>query len=128
MTLTHPKSIQDPLIGLELIHALGSLYTTTTCRSSSRRVSGLRRHPRGSRREFYARSCIPTPMRRHCLSKPTWRPLCGERNYSLPFALCFYPNSRGALSGSSVHYGIRLHSGSTEALQSSDRSPSFGWT
>jgi len=28
--------------------------------------------------------------------KPTWRPPCGERNYSLPFALCFYSHSRGA--------------------------------
>ena len=25
--------------------------------------------------------------------KPTWRPLCAERNYSLPFALCFCPHS-----------------------------------
>jgi hypothetical protein len=24
--------------------------------------------------------------------KPTWRPLCGERDCSLPFALCFYPH------------------------------------
>jgi hypothetical protein len=36
-------------------------------------------------------------------------------------ALCFYPHFRGALFGGSVHYGIRLHSGSTEALQSSER-------
>ena len=44
------------LIGPELIHVLGSLCTTTTCRSRSRGVSGLRSHPRVSRRAFYARS------------------------------------------------------------------------
>ena len=38
---------------------------------------------------------------------------------SVPFALCFYPHFRGAHFGSSVHYGIRLDSGSTEALRSS---------
>ena len=59
-------------------------------------------------------------MRRHCLSRSTWRPLCGERNYSLPFALCFYPHSRGAHSfGGSVHDEIRLFG--LKALQSSER-------
>src|SRR5829696_4063732 len=48
------------LIGPGLIHVLGSLCSTTTCRTLSRGVSGLRRHPRGSRRAFYARSCIRT--------------------------------------------------------------------
>jgi hypothetical protein len=40
---------------------------------------------------------------------------------SVPFALCFYPRSLGELTlvGSSAHYGIRLDSGSTEALRSS---------
>jgi hypothetical protein len=39
----------------------------------------------------------------------------------VPFALCFYPRSLGELTlvGSSAHYGIRLDSGSTEALRSS---------
>jgi len=32
-----------------------------------------------------------TSMRRHILSRPTWRPLCGvNANCSQPFALCFY--------------------------------------
>ena len=26
--------------------------------------------------------------------KPTWRPLYGGRNCSVPFALCFYPHFR----------------------------------
>src|SRR5215208_7024800 len=43
-----------------LIHALGSLCTTTICRSRSRGVGGLRSHPRASGRAFYARSCIRT--------------------------------------------------------------------
>jgi hypothetical protein len=30
--------------------------------------------------------------------KPTWRPLCGVNATALPFALCFYSHSRGALS------------------------------
>ena len=27
------------------------------------------------------------------VKSPTWRALCGEGDYSLPFALCFYPHS-----------------------------------
>jgi hypothetical protein len=44
--------------------------------------------------------------------KPTWRPLCGGRNCSLPFALSFYSHSLGELTlvSSSVHHGIRLDS------------------
>ena len=56
MTLIHPTSIQYPLIGLELIHALGPLCTTT-CSSSSRGGSGLRRYSLASEWAFYARSC-----------------------------------------------------------------------
>jgi hypothetical protein len=59
----------------------------------------------------YATSCIRTSMRRHCLSRPTWR--------SLPVAecKCFLPCARYAsirtsseptLFGESVHYGIHL--------------------
>ena len=44
--------------------------------------------------EFYRQ--VPTSMRRHCLSRSTWRPLCGGNDYFLPFALCFYPHSPGA--------------------------------
>jgi hypothetical protein len=64
-----------------------------------------------------------TSMRRHCLSRSTWRPLCGERNCPVPFALCFYPHSRGAhtLLGGSVHMMRSIFSGATEALQSSER-------
>src|SRR5215212_7838690 len=46
------------LIGPELIHVLGSLCTTTTCRFRSRGVVGLRSHPHASQSEIYARSCI----------------------------------------------------------------------
>src|SRR5215207_7283370 len=46
--------------GPRLIHVLGSLCTTTICRSPSRGVNGLRSHPRGSQRAIYARSCIRT--------------------------------------------------------------------
>ena len=39
----------------------------------------------------YAGCWIRTSMRRHCLSRADVAdPLCGERNCSLPFALCFY--------------------------------------
>src|SRR5215218_6888440 len=48
------------LRGPGLIHVLGSLCTTTTCSPLLRRVSGLRSHPRDSRRAFYARYCIRT--------------------------------------------------------------------
>ena len=40
-----------------LIHAFGSLCTTTTCRARSRGVSGLRRYSSASGRLIYARSC-----------------------------------------------------------------------
>src|SRR5215204_3108945 len=47
-------------LGPRLIHALGSLCTTTTCRSHIRGGSGLRSHPRASQSEIYARSYIRT--------------------------------------------------------------------
>src|SRR5215216_4400018 len=38
-------------------------------------------------------------MRRHILSRPTWRLLSGRvQRLSLPFALCFYPHSLGELT------------------------------
>jgi hypothetical protein len=40
-----------PINPPKLIHALGSLCSTTTCRFSIRRVAGLRRLPRGSHGE-----------------------------------------------------------------------------
>src|SRR5215216_1332452 len=52
--------VEYHLIGPRLIHALGSLCTTTTCRPLPRRLSGLRSHPRGSRSTLYARSCKRT--------------------------------------------------------------------
>jgi hypothetical protein len=51
-----------------LIHALGSLCTTTTCRPRLRCVMGLRSYSYASGRVIYARSCKRTSMRRHCLS------------------------------------------------------------
>src|SRR5215211_7467691 len=70
-----------------------------------------------------------TSMRRRILSKSTWRPLCGERSYcavnaaTVPFARYASIHSVGELTlvSSSVHYGIRLDSGSTEALRYSER-------
>jgi hypothetical protein len=52
-----------------LIHVLGSLCTTTTCRPYPRGAAGRRSHPRGPRRAIYARACKRTSMRRHCLSR-----------------------------------------------------------
>jgi uncharacterized cupin superfamily protein len=43
-----------------LIHVLGSLCTTTTCRSHSPGVKGLRSHPRASQRAIHPGSCIWT--------------------------------------------------------------------
>jgi hypothetical protein len=53
--------------------------------------------------------------------KPTWRPRCVVYATTLPFAR--YASIRtvsvSPLFGDSVHYEIRLDSGSTKALQSS---------
>jgi hypothetical protein len=63
-------------------------------------------------------------MRRHILSSRRGGPIVAECNSCEPFALCFHPHFQWAtLFGDSVHYEIRLISGSTkEALQSSERS------
>src|SRR5215211_5999407 len=51
------SSLSGYLLGAELIHILGSLFTTTTCRAFPRGWSGLRRHSLTSGRAIYARSC-----------------------------------------------------------------------
>src|SRR5215217_561408 len=51
------SSLSGYLLGAELIHILGSIFTTTTCRAFPRGGSGLRRHALTSRGAFYARSC-----------------------------------------------------------------------
>src|SRR5215208_1234624 len=51
------SSLCGYLLGAELIHILGAIFTTTTCRAVPRGGSGLRRHARTARGAFDARSC-----------------------------------------------------------------------
>ena|SRR5215211_7565263 len=70
-----------------------------------------------------------TSMRRHCLSRPTWRSLCGERNYSVLRAMLLFALVVSLLSSDSVHRMRSVFSGSTKVLLSSERSFLLeGWT
>src|SRR5215211_1102213 len=79
--------------------------------------------------ELLRTPCMRTSMRRHCLSRPTWRSLCGERNYSVLRAMLLFALVVSLLSSDSVHRMRSVFSGSTKVLLSSERSFLLeGWT
>src|SRR5215218_9554206 len=72
-------------IPIELIHACGSLCTTTTCRPPASVVHGLSGHPRGSQRVFYTGSCKWTSE--NSPSETVWKSGIGPEWGLLPLFL-----------------------------------------
>ena len=66
--------------------------------------------------------CLRTSMRRHCLSRPTWRPPRGRAQRLLPFAMLPSALSVSLLFGDSVHRMRSVLVRTNQALQSSERS------
>jgi hypothetical protein len=71
-----------------------------------------------------------TSMRRHCLSRPTWRPLHARaRQSSVSFAMLPFAISVSPLFSDSVHYGILLFGLIEDAAIFGSVSPlRGGWT